>query len=42
MWVLARQRQLDDATYATILRRIAAEGVDTNRLVRVPQPVAAP
>jgi apolipoprotein D and lipocalin family protein len=42
IWVLARQRQLDDATYATILRRIAAAGVDTNRLVRVPQPVATP
>jgi apolipoprotein D and lipocalin family protein len=38
LWVLARQRQLDDATYAEILKRIAAQGYDPNRLAKVPQP----
>jgi apolipoprotein D and lipocalin family protein len=38
LWVLARDRSLDDATYAEILKRIQAQGYDTNRLAKVPQP----
>jgi apolipoprotein D and lipocalin family protein len=38
LWVLARERHLDAATYAEILKRIAAQGYDTNRLALVPQP----
>lgn len=39
LWVLARQRQLGETTYAEILQRIAAQGYDTNRLAKVPQPL---
>ena len=39
LWVLARDRQLNDSTYAGILQRIADQGYDTNRLAKVPQPV---
>lgn len=39
LWVLARERQLDETVYAEILQRIAAQGYDTNRLAKVPQPV---
>jgi len=38
LWVLARERHLDEGTYAEILNRIAAQGYDTNRLHWVPQP----
>jgi apolipoprotein D and lipocalin family protein len=38
LWVLARVRALDDATYAEILKRITAQGYDVNRLAKVPQP----
>jgi len=38
LWVLARSRELDEITYAEILKRIAAQGYDTNRLAKVPQP----
>ena len=38
LWVLARERHLNDATYAKILQRIAAQGYDPNRLSKVPQP----
>ncbi len=38
LWVLARTRHLDDATYAEILKRIAAQGYDPNRVAKVPQP----
>lgn len=38
LWVLARNRQLEPQTYAEILRRIQAQGYDTNRLALVPQP----
>ncbi len=38
LWVLARQRHLDDTTYAEILQRIAAQGYDPKRLAKVPQP----
>ena len=37
-WVLARTTTLPDATYAGILERAAAQGYDTNRVVKVPQP----
>lgn len=39
LWVLARERSLDEKTYAEILRRIQAQGYDVNRIVKVPQPV---
>ena len=38
LWVLARERHLDDTTYAEILKRIAAQGYDASRVVKVPQP----
>jgi apolipoprotein D and lipocalin family protein len=38
LWVLARQRHLDDSTYAEILKRIAAQGYDPSRVAKVPQP----
>jgi apolipoprotein D and lipocalin family protein len=38
LWVLARERHLDDATYGHILNLIQAQGYDTNRLAKVPQP----
>jgi apolipoprotein D and lipocalin family protein len=39
LWVLARERQLDETTYGDILKKITAQGYDTNRVVKVPQPV---
>lgn len=39
LWVLARQRHLDDATYAEILKRIAAQGYFLKLVTKVPQPV---
>jgi apolipoprotein D and lipocalin family protein len=38
LWVLARGRSLDDATYAKILQRIAAQGYDVKLVKKVPQP----
>ena len=38
LWVLARERALDAATYAAILQRIQAQGYDVNRVAKVPQP----
>jgi apolipoprotein D and lipocalin family protein len=38
LWVLARERQMDDATYARILERIRAHGIDPAKVVKVPQP----
>lgn len=38
LWVLARERHLDETTYSKILQLIAAQGYDTNRLHPVPQP----
>ena len=38
LWVLARHRQLEAPLYQDILKRIAAQGYDTNRLALVPQP----
>ncbi|MDR3456749.1 MAG: lipocalin family protein [Verrucomicrobiae bacterium] len=37
-WILARDTSLPDATYAGILQRAAAQGYDTNRVVKVLQP----
>lgn len=37
LWVLARERNLDDDIYEEILQRIARQGYDTNRLSKVPQ-----
>jgi apolipoprotein D and lipocalin family protein len=38
LWVLARDHQLPDATYAAILERIRAQGYDPAHVVKVPQP----
>ncbi len=38
LWVLARERALDDATYADILKRCAAQGYDLEKIKKVPQP----
>ena len=37
-WILARETALPEATYAGILQRAAAQGYETNRVVKVPQP----
>ena len=37
LWVLARERSLDAATYDGILQRIAAQGFDLKTIVKVPQ-----
>jgi apolipoprotein D and lipocalin family protein len=39
LWILSRARAMDDATYGEILRRVAAQGYEVNRLAKVPQPV---
>ena len=38
LWVLARERALDDATYENIRQRIAAQGYDLEKIKKVPQP----
>jgi apolipoprotein D and lipocalin family protein len=38
LWVLARGRSLDDATYAEILQRIQAQGYDVKLVKKVSQP----
>jgi apolipoprotein D and lipocalin family protein len=38
LWVLARTRTLDDATWTSLVGRLAASGWDTGRLVRTLQP----
>lgn len=38
VWILARERHLDETTYAHILQRLAADGFEVNRLAKVPQP----
>jgi apolipoprotein D and lipocalin family protein len=40
LWVLARDRQLSDETYAAILKRIQAQGYDPAKLAKVPQPAS--
>lgn len=37
-WVLARQTTLPDSTYRELLGKFAAQGYDTRRFVKVPQP----
>ncbi|MEO7598709.1 MAG: lipocalin family protein [Opitutus sp.] len=37
VWVLARETSLPDAQYQDILRRVTAQGLDANKLVKVPQ-----
>ena len=37
-WILARDRQMKDEVYAGILQRAAAQGYDTARVAKVPQP----
>lgn len=41
LWVLARERRLPHAVYADLLERIDRRGLDSSRLVRVPQPAPA-
>jgi apolipoprotein D and lipocalin family protein len=38
LWILARTPTLDDRTYAAIVERLRAQGYDTSRLRRTPQP----
>jgi len=38
LWVLARDRSLDDKTYAAIMKRLTAQGYDIDRIKKVPQP----
>lgn len=37
-WVLARQPHLDSGKYAEIMRTFSAQGYDTSKFVKVPQP----
>ncbi len=39
LWVLARDRQISDATYGMIMQRINEQGYDPAEIVKVPQPV---
>ena len=34
LWILSRQRQMNDSTYESILSRIAAQGFDIQKLKR--------
>jgi apolipoprotein D and lipocalin family protein len=36
-WVFSRSPQMDDATYQSLLRTLAADGVNSDRLWRIPQ-----
>jgi apolipoprotein D and lipocalin family protein len=38
LWILARQPQMDEALYATLIGKIAAHGYDVSRIVRTLQP----
>lgn len=38
LWVLARERQLDEATYQAILQRAAGQGYQPEQVRKVPQP----
>jgi apolipoprotein D and lipocalin family protein len=38
LWILARDRSLPDPLYRDLLKRAAAQGFDTSRVVKVPQP----
>lgn len=39
LWVLARERQMSDETYAMIMQRLTAQGYDPADIVKVPQPL---
>ena len=38
LWVLARERQLPESTYTSILRQLDEKGIDPTPLKLVPQP----
>jgi apolipoprotein D and lipocalin family protein len=40
LWILARERQLSDETYAAIIERIRAQGYDPAKIAKVPQPAS--
>ena len=37
IWIMARKPSMDAGNYRDILSRVASQGYDTNRIVRVPQ-----
>jgi apolipoprotein D and lipocalin family protein len=37
IWIMARKPSMDEGNYRDILSRVASQGYDTNRIVRVPQ-----
>jgi apolipoprotein D and lipocalin family protein len=37
IWIMARKPSMDEGDYRDILARVASQGYDTNRIVRVPQ-----
>lgn len=39
IWIMARQPRIPEETYRALLSKVAAQGYDTNRIVRVPQPL---
>ena len=42
-WIMAREKTLPEATYRQLIKRLAAQGYDTSRFVKVPQiPPKAP
>jgi len=40
VWIMARETTLPETTYQAILQRLAKQGYDLDRIVRVPQPTA--
>lgn len=40
LWILARERQLPDELYQTIVQRTARQGYDPSRIAKVPQPAS--
>jgi apolipoprotein D and lipocalin family protein len=42
LWILSRSPAMPDDVYAGILSRLEAQGYETERLVKTPQPAAAP
>lgn len=37
VWIMSRERSMSEVDYKAILQRLAAQGYDTSRIVRVPQ-----
>ncbi|HEX8787340.1 MAG TPA: lipocalin family protein, partial [Telluria sp.] len=37
LWILSRTRQVDPAAYRALLARLAAQGLDTSKLMLTPQ-----